>query len=109
MKHVVLLGDSIFDNAVYVPNEPAVIKQLQKHLPSFWQTTLFAVDGDVTEDILKQTKNLPKTATHLILSCGGNDALRRSSILGKRLTLWQKDLKLLHYLGQSFEKVIKKL
>ena len=28
MGHVVLLGDSIFDNAWYVPNRPPVIEQL---------------------------------------------------------------------------------
>jgi hypothetical protein len=30
MKHVVLLGDSIFDNTVYVPGKPAVIEQLRR-------------------------------------------------------------------------------
>ena len=50
MKHVVLLGDSIFDNASYVPGQPPVIEQLRSQLPPSWAATLLAVDGDVTED-----------------------------------------------------------
>ena len=33
MGHVVLLGDSIFDNARYVPDRPPVIDQLRQALP----------------------------------------------------------------------------
>ena len=55
MKHVVLLGDSIFDNASYVPGKQPVIDQLRGQLPTSWEATLLAVDGDVTKDVLKQT------------------------------------------------------
>jgi hypothetical protein len=47
-NHVVLLGDSIFDNATYVPGELPVIDQLRQNLPKGWQATLAAVDGDTT-------------------------------------------------------------
>lgn len=33
MPHIVLLGDSIFDNAADVPGEPPVIEQLRARLP----------------------------------------------------------------------------
>jgi hypothetical protein len=33
MKHLVLLGDSIFDNAAYDAGGPAVIDQVQAKLP----------------------------------------------------------------------------
>lgn len=33
MSHVVLLGDSIFDNAAYVAGGPDVIHQLRERLP----------------------------------------------------------------------------
>ena len=36
MKHVVLLGDSIFDNKRYVGEEPDVIDQLKADLPAGW-------------------------------------------------------------------------
>ena len=74
-SHVVLLGDSIFDNATYVPGELPVIDQLRQHLPRGWQASLIAVDGDVTLGLFGQTKRLPQNATHLVISSGGNDAL----------------------------------
>jgi lysophospholipase L1-like esterase len=81
MNQVVLLGDSIFDNAVYVPGGPAVIEQLGRRLPEGWTASLLAVDGDVTSDVARQLDRLPADATHLVVSVGGNDALGYSSIL----------------------------
>lgn len=83
MGHVVLLGDSIFDNARYVPGRPPVIEQLRRALPRGWSTTLLAVDGHTTEDVPKQLRRLPADATHLVVSAGGNDALGESGILGE--------------------------
>ena len=51
MNHAVLLGDSIFDNAAYVPGKPSVIEQLRISLPAGWKATLLAFDGDVTADV----------------------------------------------------------
>jgi len=81
MNHAVLLGDSIFDNAAYVPGKLPVIEQLRKNLPPGWKATLLAVDGDVTADVQHQIKKLPDDATHLIVSCGGNDAIGHASVL----------------------------
>lgn len=75
MPHAILLGDSIFDNGVYVPGGPAVIDQLRAALPDGWTVSLLAVDGSFTADVEKQIKALPQDATHLVVSCGGNDAL----------------------------------
>ena len=76
MPHVVLLGDSIFDNAAYVgAGEPDVVRQLRAALPPGWQATLLAVDGDTTGQIADQLRRLPGDATHLVVSIGGNDAL----------------------------------
>ena len=83
MPHVVLLGDSIFDNGVYVPGHPAVIEQLREELPAGWQATLLAVDGNITVDVVRQLTKLPTDATHLAISTGGNDALLASSILAQ--------------------------
>ena len=44
MKHVVLLGDSIFDNKRFVGDGPDVIKELSGALPAGWQATLNAVE-----------------------------------------------------------------
>ena len=81
MNHAVLLGDSIFDNAAYVPGKPSVIEQLRECLPAGWKATQLAIDGDVTAGVEHQVKRLPDDATHLIISCGGNDALGHLSVL----------------------------
>jgi hypothetical protein len=74
-KHVVLLGDSIFDNAVYVPNGPAVVEQLSALLMPHGRATLLARDGDIASDVPEQVRRIPPDASHLVLSVGGNDAL----------------------------------
>jgi len=72
--HIALLGDSIFDNGLYVPDEPAVIDQLRSILPSGANATVLAVDGSVTADVVKQLKLIPDDVTHVVISSGGNDA-----------------------------------
>lgn len=81
VKHIVLLGDSIFDNAAYVSGGPDVIQQLREQLPAGWQATLRAVDGSVTSGVQRQLQRLPRDASHLVISVGGNDALGESGIL----------------------------
>jgi hypothetical protein len=81
MSHVVLLGDSIFDNARYVPGRPAVVEQVRRGLPPGWKATLVAVDGHTVEDIALQLPRVPADATHLVLSIGGNDALAAGSLV----------------------------
>ena len=75
MPHLILLGDSIFDNAAYTAGGPAVIDQVRQNLPAGWQASLVAVDGDTTTDVPQQLRRLSSDATHLVLSVGGNDAL----------------------------------
>jgi lysophospholipase L1-like esterase len=81
MQHVVLLGDSIFDNAAYVGGAPDVIRQLRQLLPAGSTATLKAVDGSVTGNVRRQLENMPADATHLVVSVGGNDALGHTGIL----------------------------
>ena len=45
MGHVVLLGDSIFENSAYVKSQPSVLEPLRRALPAGWPATLAAVDG----------------------------------------------------------------
>lgn len=84
MSHVVLIGDSIFDNARYVPGRPPVIEQVRGGLPVGWGATLVAVDGHTVEDIARQIPRIPPGATHLVVSVGGNDALGASGLLRKK-------------------------
>ena len=82
MQHLALLGDSIFDNARYTSGGPDVASQVRKLLPSGWEVSLLAVDGSTTANIPDQVQRLPKDATHLVLSVGGNNALTEASRLG---------------------------
>jgi hypothetical protein len=81
MGHVILIGDSIFDNAAYVQGGPDVVKQLRGKLPFDWKASLLAQDGAVTRDVPDQLTRLPADASHLVVSAGGNDALGASHIL----------------------------
>src|SRR4051812_1241208 len=81
MKHVVLLGDSVFDNATYVGGGPDVVTQLRRRLPPGWRASLLAVDGSLIGGIAQQLARLPPDASHLVISIGGNDALRHASVL----------------------------
>ena len=84
MSHVVLLGDSIFDNARYVPDRPPVIEQVRRGLPAPWKATLVAVYGHTVEDMSLQLPRVPADATHLVASIGGNNALMASGLLQER-------------------------
>jgi GDSL-like Lipase/Acylhydrolase family len=81
VSHVVLLGDSIFDNARYVPGGPSVIEHLCRCLPGGWRATLLARDGAGTAEMGRQLAQLPADATHLVMSVGGNDALDHSGLI----------------------------
>jgi hypothetical protein len=96
------LGDSIFDNARYVPDRPAVIEQLRQTLPRGWRATLLAVDGHVTEDVISQLHELPADVTHLIVSAGGNDALGETPVLAEAACTVAEALGLLHEVRTRF-------
>ena len=81
MSHLILLGDSIFDNGAYTSGGPDVVTQLRGLLPAGWSATLRAVDGAQSSEVALQLDGLPEGATHLALSVGGNDALMASGLL----------------------------
>ena len=81
MARVVLLGDSIFDNAAYVQGGPDVAAQLREALGVKWKVTLLARDGAIMDDVPGQIARLPADVTHLVLSVGGNDALSYVGLL----------------------------
>ncbi|WP_211230940.1 SGNH/GDSL hydrolase family protein [Chitinilyticum aquatile] len=102
---VALLGDSIFDNASYVPGQPAVIQQLQASLPEPWQGLLLAVDGAVTRDVQVQLQHLPEEVSHVVISSGGNDALQCLYLLGDRVnTIGEALTQLQRHIRQPFRR-----
>lgn len=82
-RHLVLAGDSVFDNDGYVPGEAGVIEQLRRSLPHGWSGTKVAVDGDCVMHVTNQLVSVPAGATDLIVSAGGNDARAHSALLSK--------------------------
>ena len=77
-KQLILLGDSIFDNGVYVgPGQDDVTAHLQRKIADTdWTLDQRAVDGAVVASVLHQLSSKPisKPCT-FVMSAGGNDAL----------------------------------
>jgi GDSL-like Lipase/Acylhydrolase family len=94
-RHLVLLGDSVFDNSSYVDEGLDVTTHFRSLLPEGWNVTLAARDGATTHSLGWQFRNVPEDATHLVVSVGGNNALGNSDLLTmsrKRLPNWAKGL-----------------
>ena len=85
MTHIVLLGDSSFDNSPYVGSDPDVSAHLRGLLPPGGRVTLLAVDGATSRGVPDQAAGIPADATHLVLSVGGDDALMRVDVLETRV------------------------
>ena len=100
--HVVLLGDSIFDNKAYVGDDPDVVTQLSDGSPPGWKATLLALDGDVISGVRWQLQALPQDATHLVISAGGNDALSFAHLLQTPATSVTEALSLLAAAQERF-------
>lgn len=103
MSHLILLGDSIFDNAAYTEGGPDVATQLRAALPTGWAASLLAIDGSTTADVARQVSRLTPDATHLVLSVGGNDALQQAHRLFTPASSTDEALGLLADLAEQFE------
>lgn len=84
MKHIVLAGDSVFDNAAYVGGGSDVIAHLRQQMQEDCKATLKAIDGSIIKEVHRQVVGLPSNTTHLILSVGGNDALGHADLLQQK-------------------------
>ena len=99
--HIILIGDSIFDNAPYVKPGAAVSDQLAE-VAKDARVTLLAVDGDVTTDVENQLVDFPPTATQLFVSCGGNDALQCLPVLHQPVTTVGEAMDVFYNVTESF-------
>ena len=105
MKHIILAGDSVFDNRTYVEvGEPDVRDQLADLLDDGDKATLIAEDGGINEDLSKQLDNIPKDATHLFISTGGNDALLHIDAFTEAVTTIGEALDSFNEMVQEFER-----
>lgn len=103
MGHILLLGDSIFDNAAYVAGGLDVIAQLRERLPAGWRATLRAVDGSILRDVKNQLHPASEEDAILIVSAGGNDALGHVEILYEGARSFADVLARLAEIGDRFE------
>jgi hypothetical protein len=109
-NHLVLLGDSILDNASYVPSRrPAVIDHVRNRLPSDWTATLRALDGSTIRSVFLQLRSLPADASHLVLSVGGNDVLAEIGILHEPVATVGEALHRLAAVRDAFEEDYREL
>jgi len=84
IRRLILLGDSIFDNAAYVePGEPDVAAHLRARIPSpDWLVELRAVDGSIVRQVPAQLAAATiEPSDVFVLSAGGNDALGSIELL----------------------------
>ena len=102
--HVILLGDSVFDNGAYVGGGPDVIAQVRERLPAGSGATLAAVDGALIGNVARQVDRVPSAGTHLVVSAGGNDALMHSGVLGERAGSMAEALERLRAIAAYFER-----
>jgi len=80
--HVVLLGDSTLDNVNWVGEHPSVTEHLKLKIKQrgsqhkAWRVTNCSIDGYMIQGVVRiQIPNIPRDASHLIVSVGGNNAL----------------------------------
>lgn len=78
-QSLLLLGDSIIDNKVYLANNQLSTDEQLIHAFPNTEVLMHAVDGYVTQHVIDKVKRLGKNTTlapaRIILSTGGNDAL----------------------------------
>jgi hypothetical protein len=103
-SHLVLLGDSIFDNAIYATDAPAVIDHMRHTLSGSWNVTLIEHDGDVVANLETQIAKIPHDATHLVMSIGGNDALNALGIFSNRVDTVGEGLLHLSQICRDFQR-----
>ena len=105
MKHIILAGDSVFDNRTYVEvGEPDVRDQLADLLDDGDKATLIAVDGDINNNVSEQLDNIPNDATHLFISIGGNDALMHIDAFTETVNTIGEALDSFNEMVQEFER-----
>src|SRR5688500_3288951 len=78
-------------------------------LPSGWKATILAVDGATINDVPSQLRRLPRDATHLVLSAGGNDVLGHTDLLDRRASSSAQVLGWLADAAEEFEERYRKL
>jgi lysophospholipase L1-like esterase len=85
-RTLLLLGDSILDNAPYTRPAPDTTQHLRQWLGSGWTVERLARDGAVISDVRFQLAKLPAQVDCAVLSIGGNDAAEHIDLLERRVS-----------------------
>lgn len=101
--HIVLLGDSVLDNRAYTRGEPDVASHLRAMAPPGWKVTIAASDGATTRDVERQMARVPRDASHVVLSVGGNDALMNRDLLATPVSSTSEALDLFGERARDFQ------
>ena len=103
-RHTVLLGDSTLDNAAYTKGDLCIEDQMKAAERAHGNDcTSLALDGALISNIKSQLERLPPSATHLVISVGGNDSLTKLEIVRRCCQTIEQALILLHDVVQDFE------
>ena len=107
-QQLVLMGDSILDNAPYTRPDPDTAHHLQQ-LVADWEVKLLAVDGATMSDMPAQIRRLDGKPHVAILSIGGNDVTRHIGVLDKRVSSSSQTIdelfSIVEQFGERYEKV----
>lgn len=85
LPHLVLLGDSILDNAPYTRPAPDTTALLRQSIGARWTVELIALDGARMGDVAEQLVRIDRPAT-AVLSIGGNDCTKHIGMLSRPAT-----------------------
>jgi hypothetical protein len=85
------------------------VSQLLSTSPAHPEVSLLAVDGDCTPDVEKQLSCFPRDATHVFVSCGGNDALCLHDLLEHKTDSVIDALKILNVAIENFRSNYRKM
>jgi hypothetical protein len=73
-------------------------------LPAGWSATCLALDGATTADVPAQVRRLPRDASHLVLSVGGNDALQQLGVFDVKVRTVAQAIGALADIAAQFER-----
>lgn len=85
-RTLVLLGDSILDNAPYTAPEPDTTAHLERLLGPQWAVRRIARDGATMRDVSRQLAEMKERPSIAVLSVGGNDAMEHVELLERPAT-----------------------
>jgi hypothetical protein len=87
-RHTVLLGDSTLDNAAYTKGYLCIEDQMKASEKAHGiDCILLALDGALISNIKSQLERLPPSATHLVISVGGNNGPTKLEIVRRCQTI----------------------